>query len=226
VGKTTNLTLKRDHYVPCDEILAEIEAYMRSLVHPPDYITLGGSGEPTLHSKIGTIITEIRKMTTIPVAVLTNGSLLDQDEVVSALHRADVVLPSLDAASDAAFRQICRPHPSITREAITKALKTFRSGYAGEVWLEILFCRGVNNSPDEVAMLKDIVAEIDPHKVHLNTVDRPPPEEDVFPLTGLELADIARVFGEKAEIVENRADGAAINNCFNDSTKLMDHLRR
>ena len=226
VGKTTHLTVKRDEYIPCEAILADVEAYLHELTSPPDYITLGGSGEPTLHSKIGTIISEIKRMTTIPVAVLTNGSLLYQDEVGAALKNADVVLPSLDAAGDEVFHRICRPHPSLELETLIQGLKTFRSSYKGEVWLEILLCRGINDSPDEIARLKDIVGRIDPHKIQLNTVDRPPPEAAVFPLTGRELGEIQRVFGLKAEIVAKAGDEVAGTESLNGTLRIMEHLKR
>ena len=226
VGTTTDLTVERDEYIPCEAILADVEAYLHEFTSPPDYITLGGSGEPTLHSKIGTIICEIKRMTDIPVAVLTNGSLLYQDEVAEALKNADVVLPSLDAAGDAAFQRICRPHPSLAIDTIIRALKTFRRSYEGEVWLEILLCRGINDVPHEIARLKDVVAQIDPHKVQLNTVDRPPPEEAVYPLTGNELADIQRVFGPKAEIVAKAGDEVTGAGSPDGTMRIVEHLKR
>src|SRR4030042_1747383 len=95
IGKTTEKTLQRKEYVPVQEILEEVEAFLKE-EHPPiDYLSLGGSGEPTLHSKIRSIIEGIQTLTVLPVAVITNGSLFYEREAREDLLRADVVLPSL-----------------------------------------------------------------------------------------------------------------------------------
>ncbi|HNR13739.1 MAG TPA: radical SAM protein [Thermodesulfobacteriota bacterium] len=201
VGSTTTLTVERREYVPCEAILDNLREYLDELVIPPDYITLGGSGEPTLHSRIGMIIQGIKALTTIPVAVLTNGSLLFQDEVKEALLDADVVLPSLDAIREATFQAVNRPHPSLDNRAIIRGLREFRRVFTGQIWLEVLLCQGINDSEEEIEHLTEVVASINPDTIHLNTVDRPPAVDGVRPVAPETLSAIRERFGSTAEIV-------------------------
>ena len=201
LGRTTNKTIDRAEYVPHQAIINNLQKYLKEVIRPPDYITLGGSGEPTLNSKIGLIISEIKKLTPIPVAVLTNGSILYQDEVKQELSGADVVLPSLDAVTPSIFKYLNRPHPSLAVEKIIQGLIDFRQFFHGEIWLEILFCLGANDTKNEVIKLKDEVQKINPDKIQLNSVDRPPAEDFVFSLNKDQLEKIKTLLGEKAEII-------------------------
>ena len=201
LGSTTNLTLDRKTYSAPQEIIDELKGYLKKLALQPDYITLGGSGEPTLHSQIGTIIAEIKKLTSIPVAVLTNSSLLYRDDVKEDLLRTDVILPSLDTVSPSLFKYLNRPNPSLDVKKIIQGLIDFRKLFTGQIWLEILFCRGVNDSEEEVMRLHEVIREINPDKIELNTLDRPPAEDSVFSVGREELERIKRFFGEKAEII-------------------------
>jgi len=201
LGTTTNLTLERKMYSAHQEIIDELKDYLKKLALQPDYITLGGSGEPTLHSYLETIITEIKKLTSIPVAVLTNSSLLYRADVKEALLPADVILPSLDTVSPSLFTFLNRPHSSLDVKKILQGLIDFRKLFTGRIWLEILFCRGVNDSEEEVMRLREVIREINPDKIQLNTLDRPPAEDNVFPVSREELERIKKFFGEKAEII-------------------------
>jgi molybdenum cofactor biosynthesis enzyme MoaA len=122
-----------------------------------DYLSLSGSGEPTLHSKIRSIIKGIKEITTIPVAVITNGSLLCEREVREDLLRADVVLPSLDAVSPEVFMRVNRSHKKLSVESVITGMVAFREIYKGQIWLEILFCKGVNDTPEELQKMKEVV---------------------------------------------------------------------
>lgn len=201
LGRTTQKTIAREEYVSLGVIIEEVESYF-SRPHPSlDYITFSGSGEPTLNSKIGEMIKQIRKLTTVPVAVLTNGSLLYQAEVREDLMRADVVLPSLDAATPVAFQAVNRPHDYLKIEEITKGLITFAQDYKGRILLEILLCQGVNDGVRELKVLKEVIEEINPGKVHLNTVARPPRESQAKSLSGKQLEAAKKVLGERVEII-------------------------
>jgi wyosine [tRNA(Phe)-imidazoG37] synthetase (radical SAM superfamily) len=193
--------LVRKEYVPVEDILKEIRTFFKE-DHPPiDYFSLGGSGEPTLHSKIRSIIEGIQSMTVLPVAVITNGSLLYEEEVRTDLLRADVVLPSLDAVSPEVFEKINRPGSGFSIENILRGLIEFRKVYQGQIWLEILFCRGVNDTESELLRMKEEIRQIRPDLIHLNTVVRPPSEKWVAPLALDEMEKIRRFFGERASII-------------------------
>ena len=135
LGPTTNLTLERKEWVPFDKVIEEAREKIRS-ADGIDYITFSGSGEPTLHSRIGELIREFKRLSSIPVAVLTNGSLLWQKDVQDDLLEADLVIPSLDAPDRGLFRHVNRPHPDLAFDQVVEGLVKFRERYHGRIWLE------------------------------------------------------------------------------------------
>lgn len=198
LGRTTSLTVERKEYVPIDEVLREVEETLKELNGPLDYISLSGSGEPTLNTRIGELIKELKRLSPHPIAVITNGSLLSSDQVKEDLLLADAVLPSLDAATESVFETINRPHPSLRLSEILKGLMDFRRLYKGKLWLEVLFCRGINDNPYDLDALKEAIEAIDPDLVHLNTVSRPGAEEYAHPVSHERLTEIAKRLGPKA----------------------------
>lgn len=199
IGRTTNKTVQRMDYIPKNLVLSELKDFL-DMEEDIDYITFSGSGEPTLHSGIGEMINDIKSMTDIPVAVLTNGSLLLREDVRKDLLSADVVLPSLDAASESVFHAVNRPHESLGIREIIDGLRVFRKVFENELWLEIMFVKGMNDWIDEITALSDAVCEIDPDRIQLNTVVRPPCE-DVEPVDEDGMIRICREFGGDAEII-------------------------
>jgi wyosine [tRNA(Phe)-imidazoG37] synthetase (radical SAM superfamily) len=201
IGKTTDKTLVRKEYVPVKEILEEVRRFLKEETSSIDHLSLSGSGEPTLHSQIRSVIEGIKTITSIPVAVITNGSLLYEEEVRQDLLHADIVLPSLDAVSSEVFMRINRPRPGFSIEKVIEGLVEFRKVYKGQIWLEILFCKGVNDSKEELLRMKKAVDRIQPDRIHLNTVVRPPSEKWAAPLSQKEMEEIQVYFGEKASII-------------------------
>ena len=200
LGPTACPTLKRKPYVTTKTILAEITTVLKD--NPAiDYLTFSGSGEPTLNSEIGKMIQKVKKITTIPVTVLTNGTLLYIPEVRRSLMDADVVLPSLDAASEPVFRRINRPHPNLNLESIIEGLRRFGEEYRGKIWLEVMLVKGVNDSDIELNKIRKIIKTIRVDKVHLNTVVRPPAERRVRPLTQKNMERAAKIIGTGCEII-------------------------
>jgi len=198
LGRTTCLTAERREWVPVEAVLDELQ---RKLASRPDYITLSGSGEPTLHSRLGEIIARIRAISTVPIAVLTNGSLLWRNEVREEAALADVVLPSLDAFDPKCFALVNRPHPEITFERLVDGLVAFRREFTGGYWLEVMLLDGRTSLPWQVRRLAELVRRIRPDKVQLNTAVRPPAEESALALAPERLADLARWFDPPAEVV-------------------------
>jgi wyosine [tRNA(Phe)-imidazoG37] synthetase (radical SAM superfamily) len=204
-GPTTLRTTERKAWVSASALLDELAAFFAS--NPPklDYITFSGSGEPTLNSELGKMIRGIRSLTSVPVAVLTNSSLMHLPEVRADLSEADLVVPSLDAATDRTFRLVDRPFPEMNPESIIEAIASFRSTYKGKLWLEILFVEGINTSDEEIAALKQAVERIRPDKLQVNTVDRPPIFEWVKPVSRERLHALAERLGyPQAEEVSAR----------------------
>ncbi|MCX6122986.1 MAG: radical SAM protein [Ignavibacteriales bacterium] len=200
VGITDKRGLARKEYLPANEILAEVKDVIAE--YPDlDHITISGSGEPTLNSKIGDIIRGIKHMTSVPVAVLTNGTLLDNPEVRRDLMDADIVSPSLDAVSADVFEKVDRPNPKLRISTIIDGIKAFRREYQGRMWIEILFVKGMNDHDEEVFKMKQVLDEILPEKIHLNTVIRPPAYAIAQPVDEDRLKEIQKILGERSEIV-------------------------
>lgn len=200
LGPTNDKTINRRSYVPVDTVLDEVKQAI-SRGARPDYITLSGSGEPTLHQEIDKIIEGIKTITKIPVAVLTNGALLWQPEVRGAISGADLVLPSLDAASPEVFKQINHPHPKITLEKVIEGLMAFRREYKGQIWLEIFLVEGINDREEEISKLVELTRKIKPDRIQLNTVTRPPAEVACRAVRAERLQQIAAKFDPPAEII-------------------------
>jgi len=201
IGKTTEKTLARKEYAPVTEILEEVGSFLQEETSSTDVLSLAGSGEPTLHSQIRSVIEGIKAITSIPVAVITNGSLLYEEEVRQDLLSVDLVLPSLDAVSSEVFRKINRPRKGFSVEKVIEGLVEFRKVYKGQIWLEILFCKGVNDSKEELVRMKKTVERIAPDRIHLNTVIRPPSEKWAVPLNQEEMETMRAFFGERASII-------------------------
>lgn len=172
-GSSTELTIERKEYVPYDIVKIELQHYFDN--NPvPDYITFSGSGEPTLNSRIGDIIQFIkRNFPQIPIAVLTNGTLLYQKKVRNEILDANVVLPSLDAASDLTFRKINRPFHNLNIDDYIQGLVDFRNEFKGEIWLEVFIIPRYNDNIQELGLLKKAFVRINPNIIQLNTLDRP-----------------------------------------------------
>ena len=173
VGKTTHLTTTRREYIKTYKILQELDDFM-SKNPKPDFITFSGSGEPTLNMATEEIIRYIKtRYSGIPVAVLTNGTLLYDTSVRKTLLQADVVLPSLDAATEKAFEKINRPAKELNLEKYIDGLVAFRKEYKGKIWLEVFILPGYNDDAENLEALKNAIMRIQPDSVQLNTLDRP-----------------------------------------------------
>jgi len=200
LGPTTQRTIRRKEYFSPPEILSQIKKKISS-GQRIDYITFSGSGEPTLNKALGKLIREIRKITSIPVAVLTNSTLLSRKSVRNDLLDADLVVPSLDAATQEIFVKVSRPHSSLRLEEILEGLRKFRQEFKGSIWLEIMLVKGVNDSPFHIRKIKEAIAKIKPDKIQLNTVIRPPAEEYARPLSLKDLEKIKKILGKNCEII-------------------------
>lgn len=198
LGRTTVKTTERKEWVPLDRVLEQVQGKLAS---EPDYITLSGSGEPTLFARTGELIGRLKDMTDVPVAVLTNGSLLWQKALRDDLQQADVVIPSLDAGNEQMFRYVNRPAPGLSYELMVDGLATFRQEYDGQYWLEVFVLGGVTDVNAEVEDIAAAVAWIGPDRVQLNTVTRPPAEDFACSVPADDLARLAPRIAANAEVI-------------------------
>ncbi|MBN1586645.1 MAG: radical SAM protein [Candidatus Omnitrophica bacterium] len=198
LGRTSCKTLERKEWISIEDVLAELRC---KLATKPDYITLSGSGEPTLFSRLGELIGRIKVMTDVPVAVLTNGSLLWREEVRSQLLEADLVIPSLDAGDPAMFRFVNRPHEDLDFENVMDGLVRFGREFQGEYWLEVFLLGGYTSIKSEVLKLARCARCINPDRIQLNTVTRPPAEDYAFNVPRERMNELAVMFDPVAEVI-------------------------
>ena len=217
VGVTRALTRVRKPYVPADKLLGEL-AYKLFAPHPPfDVITLGGMGEPTLNSDMGRIITGVRELAPgVPVAVLTNSSLMADPQVRAELCLADMVLPSMDSLLPGEFQRINRPQAGTSLTDIRQGLLAFGREYAGKLFLEVLVLAGVNDSDENIARLEAFCRELRPHRVDIVTMTRPGAYLEALPAPPATLERFRQALGPLARSGEQpekaRHFGSALDN--------------
>ena len=194
VGPTTVPVNRRGRYSPTREILAEITEFCSDphRLAAVDVLTVTAKGEPTLHLDLGVILRHIKSLTDKPVAVLTNGTTLADDEVREALQLADIVVPSLDAVRAESFSKVDRPARGLTVEAIINGLRDFSRAYRGRLWLEILLVRDINDADADIDALLPVLTTLRLDRIQLNTVVRPPADPGARPVAEARLAEIAR----------------------------------
>ncbi|MFC1761958.1 radical SAM protein [Planctomycetota bacterium] len=198
LGRTTPKSIDVCVQAPVDVIVEQVR---ERLYLAPDIITLAGSGEPTLFADLGLLIQRIKEITCVPVAVITNGSLLWKPEVRQSLPQADLVIPSLDAGTAPRFQYVNRPHAEITFEKMVDGLIQFRQEFTGDYWLEVLLLAGVTTVTVEVQALADGIRRIEPDRIQVNTVARPPCEGFAEAVPAGQLEAIARQLYDKVEVI-------------------------
>jgi wyosine [tRNA(Phe)-imidazoG37] synthetase (radical SAM superfamily) len=193
---------ERRDYRPSREIVEEVRAALEARGPGEiDWVTFVGSGEPTLHAGLGRMIREVKALSDVPVAVITNGSLLSMPEVRDELMAADAVLPSLDAGSSRVFRSINRSHPELTFERHVEGLQAFGTAYEGRYWVEVMLVGGLNDSEEALCDLRAILRRIRPDEVHISQPIRPPAESWVVPTDQDGLMRATALLGDIARIV-------------------------
>lgn len=186
LGKTVEKTLERRVFVPTERVAQEIEKALQKV--EADVVTFSGTGEPTLAQNLGEAIEVVRKISDLPVAILTNSSLMTEEDVRRNLIRADIVIGELDAPNEELFKRINQPHEGITLREIIEGMKKFREEFKGKFSLEVMFVPENKAFSGEIA---EILRTIDPDEIQINTPLRPSP---VKPLTPEELRGVLKSF--------------------------------
>ncbi|MFA5362467.1 MAG: radical SAM protein [Candidatus Omnitrophota bacterium] len=204
LGKTSEKTVERKEYVNTVEILEEVKLWLQN--SPQDaksvsYITFSGAGEPTLNINIGSLIAQIKKITPIPIAVITNSSFLKDPALRRELLDADVIVPTLNTADQAAFEVLNRPCEGIKIEEVIQGLVDLRREYKGKIWLEIMIVKGINDDLDGAQKLAEAVERIYPNAIHLNSPVRAPNESTAQSADEKRLKKIQKILGDRCEIV-------------------------
>ncbi|MDF7801177.1 radical SAM protein [Pontiellaceae bacterium B1224] len=225
LGRTTVKTTKRKEYIPVHEVIEELGDWLESSGEA-DYISLAGSGEPTLHSRFGEVIEFVRNTSDIPVVLLTNGSLLKYADVRAAASKANIVKVSLSAGNQALFETINRPAANIALDILVEGLQHFRKEFAGELWLEVFVIWGINSTPKDLSRISELAATFKPDRIQLNTAVRPPAEGFVHPVPKEQLEQFVDVFTPNAEIIAEFSSNAIPSATANEDTILAMLQRR
>lgn len=228
VGKTTKLTVDRIEYVKYDRVIAELKQFMSSKPKI-DYITFSGSGEPTLNSRIGDVLDFVKtNYPKIKTALLTNGTLLFDKKLRAELLKADVILPSIDAASQAAFEKINCPQSTLKIDTYIQGLIDLRKEFKGKIWLEIFLLKDYNDSKEELDLLKNTILKINPDSIQLNTLDRPGTIAGLVPLSKGELQEIVDYWNlPKVEIIAAAQERTAVDSYSGDiETAILETIAR
>ena len=199
-GATTDLTMRRDEYVPTKQVIDELDSVIESGVKP-DFITFSGAGEPTLHTGIGQIIAHIKaKHCPCKICLLTNSSTLPDKELAQSLVDVDLIVPSLDGSNQEEFERITRPAKGLKLEDVVEGIANFKRISKAAMWLEIFIVPGINDNPESARRFRDLVARIKPDKVQLNSLDRPGTEKWVTVPSRESLDAMAAIIGEAAPV--------------------------
>jgi wyosine [tRNA(Phe)-imidazoG37] synthetase (radical SAM superfamily) len=202
LGRSKPLRNERLEYFPRTEVIAEVKLALASYAQGEiDWVTFVGSGETTLHASIGWLIQQVKSLTPLPVAVITNGSLFYIPELRHELSAADAVLPSLDAGNAQLYRMINRPHPEVTFERLLDGLIAFRKGYHGKLWVEVMLVQGLNDTETALIQIAEALKSIQPDEVHVLQPERPPAETWVQPTDEAGLLRAQAILGNISRII-------------------------
>lgn len=225
LGKDAPQVMERKPYVAEVDVLEELTRKIAEGLEA-DYVTISGSGEPTLHSGLGRLIDQIHKLTDVPVAIITNGTLLSREDVRLDCSKADVVLPSLDAGSPEVFGRINYPHKDIDFYDFTEGLVRFREEYAGQLWLEVFFCEGINTDERSITDLKTWIDRIRPDKVQVNTSVRPVVHPEAARVERDRLEQIAAKLGPQAEVIADYSTNIQAQPQLSCGKSVLETLKR
>jgi wyosine [tRNA(Phe)-imidazoG37] synthetase (radical SAM superfamily) len=193
-GATSTFYRKRANYVDVKVLIKEVKEVLKTLT--PDYITFSGSGEPTLNKSMGEIIKEIKKIFKGKIAIITNSTLLIENEVREILENADLIIPSLDAVSEEVFQKINRPMEGLTAKKIIEGLELFLEDTKKEVYLEIFIVEGINDGIEELNKFIKLLKNKKISSIQLNTLARPGAIDEIKPATMKRLEEIKLYFLE------------------------------
>jgi len=178
LGRTTRMQVEREPFYDPEEILRAVQDKVEKAGEagePVDYLTFVADGEPTLDANLGREI-ELLKQSGIPIAVITNASLVWREDVREALLEADWVSLKVDAVEEETWRRVDRPHGTLSLAAILDGVLEFGRDYAGALATETMLVAGLNDGPESIAKVADFLARLRPATAYLSIPTRPPAE--------------------------------------------------
>lgn len=178
LGNIKKMKNKVESYFPPEDILKEFKEYIKNDIDY-DVVTIVGDGDPSLYADLEELVLGLKEITDRPIALISNGALLVEESFRRALMHVDIVLPSIDATSEEMFKKINRPHGTIKYRDYIEALTSFSKEFKGQLWIETMIVKGINDNKEFYLDLKDILEKIDYDKLYISTPVRPPTEDFV-----------------------------------------------
>lgn len=204
VGRTTSLKTVRRKFFVVEQIMHDVEKKIiesASAGREINYLTLVPDGEPTLDSNLVSIINGLKTFG-IPVAVISNASLIDREEVQQALSLADWVSLKVDAVNETDWHQINRPNKKLSLPSILCGIQNFRDHFQGEFVTETMLVAGFNDSKTAINNLASYLQKLSPIKAYLSIPTRPPAESWVLPPDVGHLESVLAIITEKVPHVD------------------------
>ncbi|WP_320112784.1 radical SAM protein [Draconibacterium orientale] len=184
IGETQHMSTDQETFYAPESLIKNVEEHLSMLdeLHHPDYLTFVSNGEPTLDKNIGEEIRMLKKFE-IPIAVITNASLLYHEDVRGNLMEADWVSVKLDTIDELTWRKINRPYSNIKLDKTLEGIIKFASVYKGKLHTETMLINNHNDSSEQVKQTASFISEINPDTAYLSIPTRPPAMKDVKPAT-------------------------------------------
>jgi len=203
--KTQCITAQKDEFVSIPQLKKEISEALQK--RTADVITFSGMGEPTLASNMDEAITVIRELSDLPIALLTNSSLLYDQQVQDNLNKIDIIVAKLDAPNDELFQRINQPASGITFKKTIQGIKSMRKQFKGKFALQTMF---LNHNEKFARELAELSREINPDEVQINTPLRP--------------CEVAPLPKERLERIEQQYEGMPTISVYTSSRPMTDPL--
>jgi wyosine [tRNA(Phe)-imidazoG37] synthetase (radical SAM superfamily) len=213
----------RRTFFPLEEIINELEQVLK-LNENLDVISVVGEGEPTLYLQLGKLIDEIHRISDKPVAVITNSALLYDPQVQTEIGKADIVLPTLDAYDEASFRKINRPHGSLEFKKVLEGLIEFSHSFQGELWLEIMLMKDINDDLSSLEKYQEILKKIKYNRLYLNTPVRPPAELNINVVSEERMNEAVKLLGGTS--ISSLSSGCFFSEIKDDYEAILSIIKR
>ncbi|EAH8857401.1 radical SAM protein [Campylobacter jejuni] len=165
---------KQDEIISIDKIISEVKVMLEKNVEF-DFLTLTANGEPSLYPHLNELILSLRSIAKDKkLLILSNGAAVLDEDKFNALLKLDVVKFSLDSAVTKTFYRIDRALKNIDLEKMIEKMADFRARFNGDLIMEILVVKDLNDNEEEFKALNQALKKIMPLRVDLSTIDRPP----------------------------------------------------
>jgi wyosine [tRNA(Phe)-imidazoG37] synthetase (radical SAM superfamily) len=198
------MTIERQPFFPPEQLRTAVESKlndMRINNESADYCTFVPDGEPTLDCNLGISITLLKQFS-LPIAVITNSSLIGRPDVRNDLLTADWVSFKVDSVNDAVWRKIDRPHRKLNREEIMDGIRLFSQEFNGKLVTETMLVAGVNDDISTLSEIAEYLATIKPAVSYLSIPTRPPAEKWVHAPDESSIHRAYHIFSQRLSTVE------------------------